>query len=731
MKKIIALLLMMTMLFSSFSFSFAENADDAAKAEETVAVDEATEEADAEEDTDEAEEDDEMADMDLVPMAVELDPEVVRTMGLSAATAVAYGVDPAELVYYDHLIVGNPTEMLGDFFTNMWGNRTSDIDVRELLHGYNLVWWNGGMGAYEVDPNVVLDLVGVEEEATGNRTYTFMLQNDLQYSDGTRINAWDYAFSLLLTLSPEIAEIGADRLKNSGARAIIGSEAYMNGTTDRLAGVRVTADNTISITLDGEFLPFFFELALLSCTPYPRSEIAPGVQVRDSEEGVYLEGDFTAELLAETINGADGYRSHPKVVAGPYTLKSWDGTTAEFTKNEYFKGNPSNEIVLIDNLTYTTITNETMNAQLVSGEMELLNKVAYVDSISKGLEDMANEENAIANGNYPRSGLAYLGFACEKDTVSSEAVRQAIAWAIDRDAIMSTYTGYYGTRVDGYYGVGQWMFGLVRGTTEPPIDEEKERGPQDMTIEEETAAWEALPEEWAKLNTYGQLAIDAEPDEEIDMEAKLAEANRLLDADGWTKGEDGIREKNGVKLDLTLVYPEGNRIGEILESNAVNYLADVGIKVTLKAVPINELNAMLLEEDRQMDMFFQASNFDIVFDPSVVFNPDDEQAITRQQDRDLYRLAVEMNQTEPGDSLGYVQKWIAFEQKFNTALPVLPLYSNVYFDFYTDLLKDYDIPTNATWSQAILGAAKVFIPEYEIPMVPADENAEGEVTMDD
>ena len=37
MKKIIALLLMMTMLFSSFSFSLAENADDAAKAEETVA----------------------------------------------------------------------------------------------------------------------------------------------------------------------------------------------------------------------------------------------------------------------------------------------------------------------------------------------------------------------------------------------------------------------------------------------------------------------------------------------------------------------------------------------------------------------------------------------------------------------------------------------------------------------------------------------------------------------
>ena len=74
------------------------------------------------EDDEDEEDDDEMADMNLVPMEVELDPELVRTMGLSAATAIAYGVDPEELVYYDHLIVGNPTEMLGDFFTNMWAN---------------------------------------------------------------------------------------------------------------------------------------------------------------------------------------------------------------------------------------------------------------------------------------------------------------------------------------------------------------------------------------------------------------------------------------------------------------------------------------------------------------------------------------------------------------------------------------------------------------------------------
>ena len=29
------------------------------------------------------------------------------------------------------LVVGNPTPMRGEFFTDMWGNATSDIDVRD------------------------------------------------------------------------------------------------------------------------------------------------------------------------------------------------------------------------------------------------------------------------------------------------------------------------------------------------------------------------------------------------------------------------------------------------------------------------------------------------------------------------------------------------------------------------------------------------------------------------
>ena len=35
---------------------------------------------------------------------------------------------------YEELVVGNPTPMDGKFFTGMWGNATTDIDVRTLVN---------------------------------------------------------------------------------------------------------------------------------------------------------------------------------------------------------------------------------------------------------------------------------------------------------------------------------------------------------------------------------------------------------------------------------------------------------------------------------------------------------------------------------------------------------------------------------------------------------------------
>ena len=612
----------------------------------------------------------------------------------------------------DSLTVGNPTPMRGEFFTSFWGNSTSDLDVRDLLHGYNLIFWDGEEGLFREDPSVVSGIV-VAENDEGDRSFTFLLQDDLKYSDGTTINAWDYAFSYLFSISPEVGEIGGTPRR---MEQFAGYDEYIAGTAKALSGIHVVADNTITITIRHEYLPFFYEMGLLSCNPYPISVIAPGVTVRDDGEGIYLansdetvqEPVYTAELLKQTVLDPDnGYLSHPSVVSGPYTLTSWDGETAEFEINPYYKGNRDGIQPTIQTLYYMQSSNETQIEDLVAGKFDLLNKVTRQDNITDGVSRV-NDEN-IAFTTYPRVGLSYISFACEKGTVSSEAVRQAIAWCLDREQLVVDYTGNYGLLVDGYYGIGQWMYGLVMGTTAPPVEPpENEKDQQAMEEYNEAMA------------AYAELTLDNLTRYTVDTET----AAGLLDQDGWTINDNGLREKDGVVLDLKMIYPAGNNIVEYLDKNFLSNLEQIGIRLTVEEVPMNELlSRWYQQEERDADMIYLASNFDLLFDPSAYFSADGTWAFTSLADETLFAEALAMRNTEPGDVLTYVQHWVAFQERFNQILPMIPIYSNIYFDFYTRYLQNYNIDQNATWGEAI-------VPAILSDVVEEPEEVEGEMVIE-
>lgn len=632
-----------------------------------------------------------------------------------------------ELILPDHLTVGNPTPMRGDFFTDLWGNATSDADVRDLLHGYNLIMWDMENGMFTTDPSVVSGLV-LTQNAEGDHIYTLVLQNDLYYSDGTRITAWDYAFSLLFMMSPEVRKIGGTPLRREH---IVGYEQYANGTEPFLAGVRVITDDTLTVTINHEYLPFFYEMGLLLCNPYPISVIAPGVQVKDSGYGVYLanidpevrEPIFNAELLRKTVLDEEtGYLSHPSVVSGPYVLTGWDGVTADFAINPYYKGNTDGYRPLIETLTYTVAHNDTMIQELAEGKFGLLNKVMRADRIAAGIE--ALNEYRLSMSNYPRVGLSYISFTCEKPTVESLAVRQAIAWCMDRDQITEDYTSVFGQRVDGWYGVGQWMFGIIAGSTPPPVTE-----PEDPNDREALRVYEETVAAFSQLNLDGltQYGVD------------LGRAAQLLDGDGWVLNNDGLREKDGVVLDLKLIYPEGNNVYESLQRNLADNLAQVGIRLTLEEVPMSDLLTQWYKQDgREADMIWLASNFYLVFEPSVHFLTKEDGthnwSYTNLHDEPLYAAAEAMRRTEPGDVLTYMRHWVAFQERFNEILPMIPVYSNIYFDFYTSDLQDYYIPENITWSQAIVpaylaGGQGGFLTEGTFAQEEPEETDDGEIEI--
>lgn len=684
-----------------------------------------------------------------------------------------------EVVFPDELIVGHPTVTKGDFFTEMFGNDTADIDVRALIHGYNLVNWDQNQGVYVVDPSVVVNYEVVEDEV-GNHSYYMALADDLYYSDGTPITAWDYAFSILLMMSPEIEQIGG---KIYRAEHLLGFDEYITKEAYCLSGVEVISDHQLVITLDHDFLPYFFETGLLLCVPYPISVIAPGCKVYDDGFGIYIGNEdptiteplYTAELLRETILDPEtGYNSHPSVVSGPYVLTAYDGVTSHFEINPYFKGawfhntlpggdGPVEYIAMLDEdgnqmydtegnamylvkptierIAFTEADNNTLIQKLVDGELHLVNKVVYGPTIMEGIQ--AGAENGIRFQNYPRIGLSFLTFTYDWPTVHEKEVRQAIAWCMDREALTQEYCQGFGVVMDGYYGMMQWEYQLVTHQIDYPVnflDDSLHQEEKDKLLKYKNRYVTSEAEYESAVAAWETLSLDNLVKYEVDTD----KANALLDSAKWTLNRQGEAYRPGVDdvrcklidgelvaLDLSMMYPEGNHIVDTLQENFIDYLNACGIQLTLVPTPMQDLlYSYYRETERTTDMIYLATNFHVVVDPSITYSTDDtlNHEIwnnTYSDDEDLYWRAVNMRKTEPGDIFDYVTKWVSFQERYNEVLPTIPIYSNIYWDFFTDTLQNYYASSQVTWSQAILQAY------FGLDSVAEEEEDFGDEDLDD
>ena len=669
---------------------------------------------------------------------------------LSVRSAYAAQEEPDEAMAavqddrsYEHLAVGTATPLSGNFFSRMWGNTVTDLDVRTLLHGYNLVEWVSEEGIFRIDPSVVSGIV-VTENREGDRTYVMTICQDLLYSDGSPITARDYAFTMLLSMAPEVEELGAS-LKNM--EYIRGYRQYREGTASCLSGIRILGDYILSVTIESEYLPFFFELALLDCTPSPISVIAPGCQVSDDGKGVCITNIdrtiedplFTKELLRKTIlDEEEGYLSHPSVSSGPYRLLSYDGEMAEFEINEYYKGNSAGVTPSIRYLTYRSASNEELVDLLEKGDLNLLSKCVPASTIHRGITLTVGNRSHLQDffmTSYTRSGCSFFSFCCEQEPVNSNKVRQAIALCLNKDALVRECVSGYGLRVDGYYGIGQWMYQLVNGVisfpAEPPQDEDDKEARR--KYEKELKAWQ-------------ELSMDGIQVYRLDV----AKAVSLLEEEGfiWNRrGEPFDKDADDVRcrknedgsltpLDLRLIVPEGSVITDHLETAFLQYLEKAGISLEVESRSMEEvLSLYYRQEERDCQLIFLASNFDVVFDPSESFQPEPGQDpfnATAIRDSQLYDLAVDMRHTEPGDVLGYCKKWVAFQERFASVLPMIPVYSNIYYDFYSRKLHNYNISSNITWGQAIISAwlSDAGEPEKEDPAVVHPEGSDGVVLAD-
>ena len=643
----------------------------------------------------------------LMTLAMLLSAAMAEEAPEAAAAPAANAVQIAAHYDYDELVVGATMPMYGAFTLDCWGNSSSDMDVRKLINGYNLVEWTAADSGFRLDSAVVTNGSIVTKDQAGNHIYNLTLYGDLRYSDGTPITAWDYAFSWLLRSSPLIDALGGTSLK---AEYIDGWKEYAAGETPYLAGVRVTGDRYLQVRISAEYLPFFYEVGLLDCYPLPIHVIAPGCEVADDGEGAYIrninekvvEPLFTEELLRQTLlDEANGYLTHPATVSGAYRLLSFDGAEARFELNPEYKGNADGEKPAIPRIVFRVAEPDTMVDDLLQGRFGLLNKVMRADVIRDGMNRAVRGGN-YTQATYPRRGLSFITFNGERSATADPAVRKAIALCLNKEALTDEYAGEFGIEADGFYGLGQWMFQIVNGTQAPVIDEKLSEAEQ----EKERQAWESVT-----LDGVEAYRFDT------------ARAAEILNKAGWKLNREGkaydrakddvrCREIDGelVPLELKLVYPETTRIGEALNTFLAEPLKEAGIALTVE--PSDSVLAMYYgQAEPEYDMLFLATNFDIVFDPTALFAEGSPVNVHGVKDEELLKLAGDMRRTESGDLRTYCTKWVRFLEQFAETEPMIPVYSNIYYDFHTRLLRDYEINEASTWSEAVVGSFFSDVPE--------------------
>ncbi len=164
---------------------------------------------------------------------------------------------------------------------------------------------------------------------------------------------------------------------------------------------------------------------------------------------------------------------------------------------------------------------------------------------------------------------------------------------------------------------------------------------------------------------------------------------------------------------------ENNQVSDLLVVQLQENpdLVKAGIQINQTTMTFPELINWMYRDRSQGEeyavpryhMFNLATNYTPVYDRSrdYVTDPDLIAAgynTNRILDKELERLSQEMVLTDPEDREGFKQKFVDFIVRWNYLLPDLPLYSNIYHDFYNAKLQNWNMNPNVQLPQAILYA---------------------------
>ena len=571
------------------------------------------------------------------------------------------------------MVIGSINQVINEFYDTGFSTSETNYNMYDLIHGgYDTVVFSKE-GEFQYNDTVVASHEETENE-DGTKTYTVTINDGLVWSDGTPITAKDYVFAVLLENSDEMA--GVDGYPCNGGYSYVGYDEWLDGSADAFAGVHLVDDMTFSLTVKAEELPYHYDITYATLRPRPLHVIAPECDVEDTENGATITGDFTTELLQETINNVEtGYRYNPKVTCGPYLFDNFDEASQQATlkANPEFVGDYRGVKPSIETLVIKTVSSDTMMNELESGSVDLLYSCSGGDTINAGLDLV--EEGKAADTTYMRNGYGKIQFDCSVFPTDSQNVRQAIAYCLDRNEFARQYTGGYGSVVHSFYGLAQWEY-------------------QDSV-------------EWINenLNTY---------------EMNVEEAKKLLEEDGWNLNADGTpysgtgtryKDVDGELKPLVITWcnSEGNPVSELLATMLPETMAEAGMELQATTTDFATLqNGILHAGDTMYNMYNLATGFATANSPWYYFSSDEAWMGNYNTnwiaDEELNDAVMPLKSIPYEDSEAWLEAWQNFIKVWNEKLPDVPLYSDEYYDFYSTRVQGWENTATWGWQNAVLDA---------------------------
>jgi len=230
--------------------------------------------------------------------------------------------------------------------------------------------------------------------------------------------------------------------------------------------------------------------------------------------GKYVTGASKDEIDTAPENAA------PQVTNGPFKFKEWrQGDQVILTKNEsFYRGAP-----LLDEYVVKVVADQTILAQqLKTGELN------FANILPKDLADIERQDNLKVT-KYISPGYTYIGWRQQSPTapfLSDKRIRQALAYGVDMDAVIKSVL--FG---EGFKQVQHFL----------------------------SVSW-AYPQTGMNLYPYD-----------------TAKAESLIKEAGYTKGSDGIYQKDGKPLSFSMVTNADNPARVSLMQVAAEQYKKIGV----------------------------------------------------------------------------------------------------------------------------------------------------------